>query len=406
MKNIIVIGAGASGMFCSLLLKEKGFDVTVLERNDKIMKKIYATGNGRCNFTNRNINISHFHGQNPKFAMTAIHQFTNEDAIAYFRKIGIPEIELEEGKIYPMSLQASSIPIRVEEYAKNLGIEIHLDTLVKEIEKKDHFIVTGDKGEKYYGDLVILAAGGRAMAKSGSDGNGYSLLKKFDIHMVETHPGIVQLKLHYPYLKRMDGTKVPGSCTLIVEGKRVRKEFSDILFTQYGISGPAVLQISSEAIRSLKKGKDVRLSIDILPLMEENILYYFLKTNFENNSFITVEKALVGLIHKNLIIPILRDLHIEKDKKAAELSNAEIHSIKDKLKNYMFTVTGEKSDKDGQITCGGVSTKEINPKTMELKKIKGLYCIGEIVDIDGDCGGYNLQWAWSSAYVCAMNIDL
>ncbi len=406
MKNIIVIGAGASGMFCSLLLKEKGFDVTVLERNDKIMKKIYATGNGRCNFTNRNINISHFHGQNPKFAMTAIHQFTNEDAIAYFQKIGIPEIELEEGKIYPMSLQASSIPIRVEEYAKNLGIEIHLNTLVKEIEKKDQFIVTGDKGEKYYGDLVILAAGGRAMAKSGSDGNGYRLLEKFDIHMVETHPGIVQLKLDYPYLKRMDGTKVPGSCTLIVEGKRVRKEFSDILFTQYGISGPAVLQISSEAIRSLKKGKDVRLSIDILPLMEENILYYFLKTNFENNSFITVEKALVGLIHKNLIIPILRDLHIEKDKKAAQLSNTEIHSIKEKLKNYMFTVTGEKSDKDGQITCGGISTKEIDPKTMELKKIKGLYCIGEIVDIDGDCGGYNLQWAWSSAYVCAMNIDL
>lgn len=406
MKNIIVVGAGASGMFCALLLRERGFEVTVLERNDKIMKKIYATGNGRCNFTNRNINIKNYHGVNPKFAMTAIHQFSNQEAIEYFHKLGIPEIELEEGKIFPMSLQASSIPLRVEEYAKNIGVKVLLNTYIKDIAKKSQYIIADEKGKKYYADEVVIAAGGRAMENFGSDGNGYKLVKKFGIDIIDTHPGIVQLKLDYPYLKRMDGTKVPGSCTLVVDGKSIRKEYSDILFTRYGISGPAVLQISSEAIRSLKKGKDVRLSIDILPAMEENILYYFLKTNFENNSFALLEKALVGLIHKNLIIPILRDLNLDKDKKAAELSNGDIHRIKEKLKNYSFKVLGEKSDKDGQITCGGVSTKEISPKTMELKKREGLYCIGEIIDIDGDCGGYNLQWAWSSAYVCAMNMDL
>lgn len=405
MKNIIVIGAGASGMFCALILRKKGYEVTVLERNDKIMKKIYATGNGRCNFTNQHVSIQNYHGMNPKFAMTAINQFSNEDTIAFFRELGIPEIELEEGKIYPMSLQASSIPLRFEEYAKNSGVDLRLNTYVKDILKKDQFIVVDENGNKYYADYVILAAGGRAMEKSGSDGNGYSLLKKYNIEMVETHPGIVQLKLDYPFLKRMDGTKVPGSCTLLVDGKKIRTEFSDILFTRYGISGPAVLQISSQAIRSLKKGKDVRLSIDILPAMNENELYYFLKTAFENSSFFTLEKSLLGLIHKNLIIPILRDLNMDKDKKAAEMSKDEIQKIKNKLKDYQFKVIGEKSDKDGQITCGGISTKEINPKTMELNKVEGLYCIGEIIDIDGDCGGYNLQWAWSSAYVCGMNID-
>ena len=202
MKNIIVIGAGASGMFCALLLRKRGYEVTILERNDKIMKKIYATGNGRCNFTNHNVSIQNYHGMNPKFAMTAINQFSNEDTIAFFRELGIPEIELEEGKIYPMSLQASSIPLRFEEYAEYTGVDLGLNTYVREIIKKDQFIVIDDKGDKHYADRVIIAAGGRAMEKSGSDGNGYTLLNKYNIAIVKTHPGIVQLKLDYPFLKR------------------------------------------------------------------------------------------------------------------------------------------------------------------------------------------------------------
>lgn len=405
MKRVIIIGAGASGMFCALLLRERGWEVTVLERNEKIMKKIYATGNGRCNFTNRNCSPKNYHGKNPKFVMSALNQCTNNDTISIFRNLGIPEIELEEGKIYPLSLQASSIPYKMEEQVIHRGVKIEFHTFVKDIKKNKEFKLTTEEGKIFTADKVIVATGGRAMERSGSDGNGYTLAKSFGIPIVDTHPGIVQLQLDYPYLRRMDGTKIPGSCTLIIDGKKGRKEFSDILFTRYGISGPAILQISSEAIRSIRKGKDVELSIDILPMLEENELYYSLLELFQQNSFFTLETGLTGIIHKNLIVPLLRDLNYDKDKKIAEMSKEEIHLLQKKLKDYRFKVIDAKSDNDGQVTCGGVSTKEINPKTMEVKSVSGLYFIGEILDIDGDCGGYNLQWAWSSAYACAMNID-
>ena len=405
MEKIAIVGAGASGMLAGLLLKERGHDVTVFERNDKIMKKILATGNGRCNFTNRNVSFKNFHGENPKFSISALSQFTNEDTIDLFHRWGIPEVELEEGRIYPLNLQAATFPLRFLEHANFNRLNIQYHTFIKEVRKEKDFILTDDKGREYRFQKLILSTGGRAMERSGSDGSGYGLAKMLGHSIVKTHPGIVQLKLDYPYLKRMDGTKFPGSCTLYVEDKKIRQEFSDILFTKYGISGPAVLQISSFALRSLRKNKDVTLSIDILPMINENELDQFLYNLMFNNSFFTLEKGLMGLIHKNLILPILRDLNLDPKSHFAELSKEEVHDLKVKIKDYRFKVTGEKSDKDGQVTCGGVSTKEIQAKTMESKIQPGLYFTGELMDIDGDCGGYNLQWAWSSAYACADNLD-
>lgn len=404
MKKIAIVGAGASGMMAGIILKQKGFDISIFERNDKIMKKIYATGNGRCNFTNKFVGPKNYHGENPKFAISAIKKYGYEEIIEFFNLMGIKEIILEDGKAYPMSLQASSIVKQMELLAKNEEIQIYLNSYVKNIEKKEDFIlsiidINGKKEEKNF-DIVIIATGGRAMEKSGSDGNGYRLVEKLGHTITPTHPGIVQLKLKNGGYKEMSGTKFPGACFLIDNNKKTMKQKSDILFTDYGISGPGILQISGECLRRIRDNKKVFISIDILPEIEENELGDFLIYNFMINYYKNIKEGLVGIIHDKLIDNLLKYININPKTKVNQLSKEEIHNLTMAIKDWRFEVSGCKSDKDGQITCGGVKTSEINPKTMESNKVKDLYILGEIIDIDGDCGGYNLHWAWSSAMAC------
>lgn len=403
MSKVIIVGAGASGVMLGILLKRKGHDVTIFERNEKPMKKIYATGNGRCNFTNRNIEYSNYHGKNAKFVLSGINNFGYSEVVEFFNGIGIKELELENGKIYPMSLQASSVVKQMVNEAEKIGVEFNYNSYIKKIDFTNEPTVVKYDNIEYKSDYIVIATGGKAMAKSGSDGNGYDLLENIGHTVVNTHPGIVQLTLENDEFKKANGTKIPGHIYLLNKNKKTMKQFSDILFTDYGISGPGILQISGEAIRKLESKKEVYISLDLLPYIEEDELFNFLKENFENNSYKYLSEALIGLVNENIINPLLNYMNI-KDIIVGNLSKEIVFYITKTLKDLRLKVSGYKSDKDGQITCGGISTKEIDPKSMNSKIQDKLYIIGEVMDIDGDCGGYNLHWAWASANACANDL--
>ena len=398
-----IIGAGASGVFAALILKQNYIDTTVIERNANALKKIYATGNGRCNFTNRNVSYKNYHGENPKFTISAIKKFDNYDVIEFFNDMGIPEIELENGKIFPKSLQASSIVKQMMCLANHLEVEFIYDSFVDDVRKDGDVFEVKSNDSIYKFDYLVVACGSKAYKKSGSDGNGYILMKKFGHNIVKTHPGIVQLRLNGYSFKKMSGTKFKANAKLVVDDKEVFEFYHDVLFTDYGISGPTILQLSGEAIRAKNKGLDVKIRIDTVDL-DENKLYEHLIYIISLNYYKKINELLVGLINDNLIEEVLNQAGINKDINVCELSKEEIYKLAHTLKNLEFSVSGYKDEDSGQITCGGVDTDEINPSTMESKKIKNLYIIGEIMDVDGDCGGYNLQWAFSSAYSCAMSI--
>ena len=398
-----IIGAGASGVFAALILKQNYIDTTVIERNANALKKIYATGNGRCNFTNRNVSYKNYHGENPKFTISAIKKFDNYDVIEFFNDMGIPEVELENGKIFPKSLQASSIVKQMMCLANHLEVEFIFDSFVDDVRKNGNVFEVKSNDSIYKFDYLIVACGSKAYKKSGSDGNGYILMKKLGHNIVKTHPGIVQLRLNGDSFKKMSGTKFKANAKLVVDDKEVFEFYHDVLFTDYGISGPTILQLSGEAIRAKNKGLDVKIRIDTVDL-DENKLYEHLIYIISLNYYKKINELLVGLINDNLIEEVLNQANIEYDINVCELSKEEIYKLAHTLKNLEFSVSGYKDEDSGQITCGGVDTDEINPSTMESKKIKNLYIIGEIMDVDGDCGGYNLQWAFSSAYSCAMSI--
>lgn len=398
-----IIGAGASGVFAALFLKQNYIDTTVIERNANALKKIYATGNGRCNFTNRNVSYKNYHGENPKFTISAIKKFDNYDVIEFFNDMGIPEVELENGKIFPKSLQASSIVKQMMCLANHLEVEFIYDSFVDDVRKNGDIFEVKSNDSLYKFDYLIVACGSKAYKKSGSDGNGYILMKKLGHNIVKTHPGIVQLRLNGDSFKKMSGTKFKANAKLVVDNKEVFEFYHDVLFTDYGISGPTILQLSGEAIRAKNKGLDVKIRIDTVDL-DENKLYEHLIYIISLNYYKKINELLVGLINDNLIEEVLNQANIDYDINVCELSKEEVYKLAHTLKNLEFSVSGYKDEDSGQITCGGIDTDEINPSTMESKKIKNLYIIGEIMDVDGDCGGYNLQWAFSSAYSCAMSI--
>lgn len=398
-----IIGAGASGVFAALILKQNYIDTTVIERNANALKKIYATGNGRCNFTNRNVSYKNYHGENPKFTISAIKKFDNYDVIEFFNDMGIPEVELENGKIFPKSLQASSIVKQMMCLANHLEVEFIFDSFVDDVRKNRDVFEVKSNDSIYKFDYLVVACGSKAYKKSGSDGNGYILMEKLGHNIVKTHPGIVQLRLNGDSFKKMSGTKFKANAKLVVDDREVFEFYHDVLFTDYGISGPTILQLSGEAIRAKNKGLDVKIRIDTVDL-DENKLYEHLIYIISLNYYKKINELLVGLINDNLIEEVLNQANINCDINVCELSKEEVYKLAHTLKNLEFSVSGYKDEDSGQITCGGVDTDEINPSTMESKKNRNLYIIGEIMDVDGDCGGYNLQWAFSSAYSCAMSI--
>ncbi len=403
--HVIVVGGGASGMMAAISARRQGADVTIIERNPRVGKKILATGNGRCNFTNINTDITYYHGSNPKFAYSALANFGVSDTIDFFEKLGIAHKVEELGKVFPMSDQASSI-LDVLLYELNeIGVNIICDAYVKDIiNDKDKFKIILEDRSVVKGDKVILATGGKAMPYSGSDGNGFELAEKLGHTIISLFPGLVQLKLEGSFFKQIQGVKFIGTAEILDGNKSVAKDRGDILFGNYGVSGPPILQISRKAGELLNEGRKAILKISIIDTISKEELIELIKERFKNRPKKTLEFSLVGLVNKRLIPVLLREAGIVDLKSpVANLSIKECEKIADILTDWKFEVRGTKSWPSAQVTAGGILTDEINQATMESKIIKGLFFAGEIIDIDGQCGGFNLQWAWSSGFVAGIN---
>jgi predicted Rossmann fold flavoprotein len=395
--KIAVIGGGASGLVAAIVAARNGAQVSIYEKLNRVGKKILATGNGRCNFTNMNLCLDCYHG-NIKKAQSVMEFFDLYKTLEFFEDLGIHPYIDEKGKVYPNSLQASSILDVLRYELKRLNVEEKTDFNVRELRKsKDKFSIIGT--DTVTADRIILATGGKASPQLGSDGKGYELAKSFGHSILEPFPALVQLKLEGKYFKRMAGIKFDGLVKGYSGDKLIREEEGEILFTGYGISGPPVLQISRRVIEELYKGREPYIVVDMFPQYTKIALYDILQDRFRRVGYKTLEEGLIGFINKKLIPVILYEAGFDNlDKLCGKLNKKEIYRIINILKEWKFPVTGHNSWQQAQSTAGGVNLNEVNPQTLESQKVKGLYFAGEILDVDGDCGGFNLQWAWSSGY--------
>lgn len=407
--DLIIVGGGASGLFAAINAKDLGLDVAIIESNDRVGKKILTTGNGRCNISNNTISFPFFnyHSENSGFFIKALSSLSVEDTKNIFLSLGLPIIELKNGKLYPKSLQASSVVDILRLALEDRSIPLYTECKVKSIHKDKKFkLSTSNEDKKLFTcNKLILACGGKSAVKTGSDGTGYNLAKSLGHSIINTTPGIVQLKLNSPYLKSISGVKFDGFATLLVDDEPIRKEFGEILFTDYGISGPPILQLSGHASKALLNNKKVEILVDMMPEEDHKEIENFIECHFGLLSHRPVIDSLIGVINKKLIPTILKASNITNlHMPCYELTWEDKKNLINVLKSWKFTCVDTNGFNQAQVTIGGINTKEVNSETLESKLVKDLYFSGEILDVDGDCGGFNLQWAWSSGYFVANNI--
>ena len=407
--DLIIVGGGASGLVAASTAKDFGIDVAIVEGTDRVGKKILTTGNGRCNISNNCIKppFINYHSSNSDFQFTALDKLSLEDTKNFFLSLGLPIVALPTGKLYPQSLQASSVVDILKMAIEDRNIPLYTNCKIKDIHKGKKFKLstTNEEYKLFTANKVILACGGKTAPKTGSDGSGYNIAKSFGHSITSLVPGIVQLKLDYPHLKALSGVKFDGYVTLLINDEVVKKDFGEILFTDYGISGPPILQISALASQSTFVKKQTEVVVDLLPSYSKDELEDFLECHFAVLSHRPIINALVGVIHKKIIPVLLKECGITNlQMPCYELSWKEKMKLVNTLKSWKFTCTGTNDFNQAQVTVGGVNTKDINCNTLESKLVPNLYFCGEILDVHGDCGGFNLQWAWSSGYTVATSI--
>ena len=406
--DLIIVGGGASGLMAAIVAKDFGIDVAIIDGNDRIGKKILVTGNGRCNITNSNITFpyNNFHSENKNFFQEALKSFTIEDTKSMFLSLGLPLTELENGKMYPKSLQASSVIDIFRMALDDRQIPLYTNCKVNSVSKNNTFtLYTNNEDYKNFScKKLILSCGGKSASKTGSDGSGYKLSKSLGHSIIETLPGIVQLKLDYPYLKALSGIKFDAAVSVLVNDKAECIDVGEVLFTDYGISGPPVMQLSSYASKALHSGSKVTIKIDMFPFESKENIENFFATHFSVFNYREISSALVGVINKKLISTILKDVGIKDiHLPCNNIDWKYINNLIDKFKHWDFNCIDTNGFPNAQVTVGGINTREVNNLTLESKIVKDLYFCGEILDVHGDCGGFNLQWAWSSGYLAAKS---
>ncbi len=406
--DLIIVGGGASGLMAAIVAKDFGMDVAIIEGNDRIGKKILVTGNGRCNITNSNIAFpyNNFHSENDDFFQGALNNFTIEDTKSMFLSLGLPLTELEGGKMYPKSLQASSVIDIFRMALDDRNIPLYANCKINSINKEKTFTLDTNNEEyaHFSCNKLILSCGGKSASKTGSDGSGYKLGKSLGHSIIETLPGIVQLKLDYPYLKALSGIKFDGAVSVLVNDKVKFTDVGEVLFTDYGISGPPVMQLSSYASKALNMGEKVTIRVDMFPYESKEDVENFFATHFSIFSYREISSTLIGVINKKLISTILKEVGIKDiHLPCSNIDWKYTDKLINKFKQWDFNCIGTNGFPNAQVTVGGINTSEVNNLTLESKLIKDLYFCGEILDVHGDCGGFNLQWAWSSGYLAAKS---
>ena len=399
--EIAVIGGGASGLMAAITAKKSGKEVIILERKDRILKKVLITGNGRCNITNVNANISNYFGKNISSVENILNRFTPQDTMDFFNELGIVCNEENRGKVYPLSGQASSVVDALRFEAERLGIKIETEFYVRKIEKDGFkFRIYSEDRKKIEAGRVILAAGGQSYPELGSNGSGFELAKELGHSVTKLSPSIVQLKTEKNQVKGLQGIKTDVAVTAYGNNKKICTYDGELLFTDYGISGNVVFNISFV----MPLYKNVEFEIDFMEKFDYNELYEMLKERKRILSHLTMENYFNGMINKKLGQFLSKVSGIEKlSKPVKDLNDSDIRKLCTVLKKYRVKILETTGFKNAQVTAGGVSLDEVNTETLESKIVKGLYFSGEVLDVYGECGGFNLQWAWASGYIAGEN---
>lgn len=391
MYDTAIIGGGAAGLAAAIMAARRGKSVLLLERLPRVGKKILSTGNGRCNITNANVLPENYHGKYATFSKEALALFPVSKTVSFFASLGLPLWKGESGKLYPKSLQASSVLDLMRIELARLGVSETVDTFITSLAKKgEGFLLKSEDGRTFSSKTVICAFGGKAAPSMGTDGAGYSLLTKMGHTLIKPLPSLCQLKTENP-MRALKGVKHEGEATIYIDGKEMRTTEGEILFTDYGISGPPIFNLSRMASEGISAGRKVTVSLNLLPDLTEEAVFSMLRKRRKELPHLEGESFLYGMLPKLLGRELLK--RSKNDRELAYL-----------LHKFPLTVSGVMPWANAQVTAGGIDTKDVNPKTMESKLCPGLYLIGELLDVDGDCGGYNLQWAWSSAYMAANAI--
>ena len=407
--DIAVVGGGAAGFAASVCAASvnKNAKITILEKGPRVARKILATGNGRCNISNSNISLDRYHGQDVSFAENALTQFDFDKTMDFFKGIGILPTELEEGKVYPMSLQAASVVDMLRIRASQLGISEVVDFEVVKIKSSGKgFEIESKKGDVVRAEKVIICTGGKAAPEFGTDGSAYKLATDFGHKLTPLFPALVQLKCDAKRVRALKGVKLMGYASLVCDNKTLQKEYGEVMFTDYGLSGPPIFQLSRKTGELLNKGyTDIIIKIDLTPGYSFSEICDILLQRRKALAETAAENYLNGMLNKQIARQILKesDEGLKLNVPSKNISDKTIKALAGKIKGWEFEITGTNPWKNAQVTAGGIETGAIKPDTMESKKVKGLYFAGEILDIDGDCGGFNLQWAWSSGYVAGIN---
>ncbi len=402
MRTIAVIGGGASGMMAAITAASQGAHVILLEHKDRIGKKILSTGNGRCNFTNTHQEPLCYHSENPLFPWGIIRQFDAQSAISFFLQLGVYS-KNRGGYLYPNSDQASAVLDALRMEIARLNVDIRTGVEVRDIRpgRKGFTIYTGN-GENRV-DRVILCTGSKAAPATGSDGSGYDLAKRLGHRMIPVLPALVQLRCEGKFFKAISGVRVNGSVSIWSDGECIAKDSGEIQLTDYGISGIPVFQVSRYASQLLYEKKDVTAVLDFMPDFTKEQTESFLSARAKTRPEKPAEMFLIGLFHKKLSDLWIKMLRIPREKKAGEMTGEEIRKLVQLIKDFQVRVTATNSFEQAQVCRGGIDTSEVDENTLESRYVPGLYFAGEILDVDGMCGGYNLQWAWASGYVAGRN---
>lgn len=401
--QVAVIGGGASGMMAAIAAAEAGAATVLYERNDRVGKKLLSTGNGKCNFSNRQLSADCYYVKDSEKLMHILHEFGTEQAVDFFEAAGMV-VKEKNGGLYPFSEQASTVLDILRSQLRRQGVLVKTDAYVTKIERtKDQKFIVHTKTNTLIFDRVILSCGSMAAPKTGSDGNGYQLAQFLGHSLVPVVPALVQIKCRDDFIKAVAGVRQEACVKLLSNGKMLAKEKGEVQFTDYGISGIVTFQLSRLAAYALRKKEQVTVLLDFFPEYTDD-LYDTLVTKRKANadSMSSLEEFFTGMLNKKLMLLLIRLAGMSAKEIYGQTKQEGIDRVFALCRSFTLTVSGVNSFEQAQVCAGGVPLSEIT-ECLQSKLVKGLYLTGELLDVDGKCGGYNLQWAWASGYLAGRH---
>ncbi len=413
MKNVVITGGGPAGMMAAITAARRGFKVTLVEKNEKLGKKLFITGKGRCNITNAGDSEDLFNSivTNRKFMFSSFNGFSNYDTLGFFDELGL-HIKIERGnRVFPESDHSSDVIGALNRELKRLSVDVRLNTEVKDI------IVNGGKAtgvvvkcsgkeSTIQADNVIVATGGNSYQSTGSTGDGYRFARKLGHSVTPIVPALVPFNVAEDWESDLQGLSLKNVSIVVLDGKQeIYSDFGEMLFTHFGVSGPLILSASSFAARRIKE-HPLKLVIDLKPALSQEQLDERILRDFDEEKNKAFKNSLDKLLPKKMIPVIVRLSDIDGNKKVNEITKQERQKLVSLIKGLELTITGLRGFNEAIITQGGINVREINPTTMESKLVKNLYFAGEVLDVDALTGGFNLQIAWSTGYAAADHLDM